>query len=87
MELGEFLAVIADHAKVDPDFRPSKDARTKRWHASVDGRDFSLIITGTKFLDDITGAHGGGAIDLAMYLWGSPFKATVKRMKSLSLPQ
>ncbi len=85
MELASFLKLVADYVKADPDFCPRKDSRTMRWHATVDGRDFCLVITGTKFFDDRTNARGGGAIDLAMHVWGSSFKATVKRMQALGI--
>ena len=85
MDLAKFLAEIAAYAKADPDFHPRKDSRTMRWFATVDGHEFSLVITGTKFFDDHTNAHGGGAIDLAMHLWGGSFNSTVKRMKTLNL--
>ena len=42
---------LADYAKKDVSFIPVKDAGTERWHTTVRGREFELLLTGTKFFD------------------------------------
>ncbi len=72
------LQVIAEHAKRDASFVPAKLASTERWHASVDGQDFELLLTGPKFWDTRENIGGGGAVDLAMHLTRLKFKAAVR---------
>jgi hypothetical protein len=72
------LQVIADHAKRDASFVPAKAANTQRWHASVSGQDFELLLTGPKFWDTRENVGGGGAVDLAMHVTRLKFKAAVR---------
>jgi hypothetical protein len=85
IEAAQALVALADYAKQDPDFKPLKDARTTRWHASVGGLDFELLCTGPKFHDTRAGLGGGGAVDLAMHLLHLRFKqaAALLRRKRL----
>ena len=43
------LSRLSEHAKSDVTFVPRKDPATSRWHASVGGQDFELLLTGPKF--------------------------------------
>jgi hypothetical protein len=79
------VAVIADHAKQDRTFKPVKDATTSRWHVTVNGNEFELLLTGPKFWDTRARAGGGGAIDLTMHLGGTDFKGAVRRLQTLRL--
>ena len=72
------LLAIADHAKRDASFVPAKAAHTQRWHASVGGQDFELLLTGPKFWDTRGNVGGGGAVDLAMHLARLKFKEAVR---------
>ena len=54
------VAAIADHAKRDRTFKPVKDVTTSRWHVTVDGNEFELLLTGPKFWDTRTRTGGGG---------------------------
>jgi hypothetical protein len=71
------LALLADYAKPDPTFTPIKYQATTRWHATVAGRDYELLLCGPKFFDTRTKAGGGGAIDLAMHLWRTDFRGAI----------
>ena len=42
------VAAIADHAKRDQTFKPVKDATTSRWHVTVDGNEFELLLLGLR---------------------------------------
>jgi len=35
LDAGNTLSILADYAKRDPDFRPTENPGTSRWHASV----------------------------------------------------
>lgn len=85
LDAASALAAIADHAKRDQTFRPVKDAKTSRWHVTVDGNEFELLLTGPKFWDTRARTGGGGAIDLAMHLVGIDFKGAVRRLQALRL--
>jgi hypothetical protein len=69
------LMVLADFAKRDATFAPIKDKATTRWHATVQGRDFELLLTGPKFFDSRAEMGGGGAVDLTMHLFRVDFIA------------
>jgi hypothetical protein len=79
------LLAIADHAKQDDTFEPTKNRGTTRWHASVGGNEFELLLTGTKFWDTRTRAGGGGAVDLVMHLVDSNFKHACNVLRELQL--
>lgn len=79
------LMAIAEHAKRDATFVPIKDPRTSRWHATVDGHDVELLMTGAKFWDPQRHTGGGGAIDLLQHLCGADFKTATRRLRKLGL--
>ena len=79
------VAAITDHAKRDQTFKPVKDATTSRWHVTVDGNEFELLLTGPKFWDTRARTGGGGAIDLAMHLVAIDYKGAVRRLQALRL--
>jgi hypothetical protein len=79
------LVAIAAHAKRDPAYAPIKDPRSSRWHASVGGVDFELLMTGPMFGEAWARRGGGGAIDLVMHLTGLRFEAAVQRLRDLGL--
>jgi hypothetical protein len=79
------VTAIADHAKEDRTFRPIKNATTSRWHVTVGGNDFELLLTGPKFWDTRARAGGGGAVDLAMHLSGADFKRATCQLQELRL--
>ncbi len=74
MRADEVLLRLANHAKQDRSFCPVKDSGTTRWHASTDGAEFELLLTGVKFFDGRAGRGGGGAVDLAMHIFNVDFK-------------
>lgn len=63
----------------DHDFRPVKDTRTLRVVISPStGPVLELLATGPKWFDARAGRGGGGAVDLAMHLFGQDFVGAVK---------
>jgi len=72
------LRALADYTKPDASFRPRKDPRSMRWHASIDGRDFSLVLTGPMFLDDIENQGGLGAVKLVQHVMRCDFRAATR---------
>ncbi len=68
------LSAIADHAKKDRTFTPTKSRESSRWHASVGSREFELLLTGPKFWDTRARQGGGGAVDLVMHLARMDFR-------------
>ena len=79
------LNALADYAKEDIAYSPRVSSKSSRWHATAAGVDFEIICTGEKFWDLRAERGGGGAIDLAMHLYGSTFKQAVKRLKGSNL--
>ena len=77
------LKGLADHAKCDPTFVPRKDTSTSRWHLSVRGQDFELLVTGPKFWDCRAKAGGAGAVDLTMYLMGISFRPAIALLERI----
>lgn len=71
------LVALANYAKADPTFQARANPHTTRWHANVAGKDFEILCTGQKFWDTRDERGGGGAIDLAMYLFEISFKKAV----------
>lgn len=76
------LRALAEHAKQDTSFVPIAAESTTRWHATVAGRDYELLLTGPKFFDTRAQKGGGGAVDLAMHLFSLDFKGAVSRLRS-----
>lgn len=78
------LLYVSDYLKEDPDYSPrdpSTDSR--RFQVNCQKRDFRLILTGEKWLDELmnSGVEGrgrGGGIDLVMHLTGMNFVQAVK---------
>ena len=79
------LVALADFAKVDPSFAPRKDMHSTRWHANANGQDFELLCTGPKFWDTRALRGGGGAVDLAMHLFGVDFKQAIAMLVAKSI--
>lgn len=77
------LQALADHAKQDLTFVPISSVATTRWHASISGRDFELLLTGPKFFDTRSNTGGGGAVDFVMHLCSLDFKSAVGRLRSV----
>lgn len=74
------LAAIAEHAKLDTSFKPLKNSESTRWHASIRGKDFELVLTGSKFWDTRAEIGGGGAVDLTMHLTGLSFRMAIDEL-------
>lgn len=82
--LAKVLAHICDYVKEDHDYTPADPASgSRRFHVNCCKRDFRLILTGEKWLDELVDRQsanrgGGGAIDLAMHLKGITFVQAVR---------
>ena len=85
LDASQVLAAIAEHAKKDLTFVPVKDMSSSRWHASVGGVDYELLLTGPRFWDCRSHVGGGGALDLVMHLTREEFKAAALRLMAASL--
>lgn len=72
------LVAVADHAKLDPTFKPIKNSESARWHASIAGKEFEFVLTGSKFWDTRAEIGGAGAVDLVMHLMGLSFRKAVR---------
>lgn len=81
----EALQALATHAKRDITFQPTKSNLTQRWHVNVEGREFELLLNGPKFFDTQTNSGGGGAIDLAIYLYGLSFSEAMQLLRQREL--
>jgi hypothetical protein len=79
------LERIAEHAKRDVTYVPAKNASSTRWHATVAGHNFELLLTGPKFWDTTAKQGGGGAIDLVMHVQRRSFKEAVAHITMLGL--
>ena len=79
------LQAIAQHAKKDISFAAVKDPSSSRWHATVDGVEYELILTGPRFWDCRASVGGGGAIDLVMYLAHVDFRAAARKLRAAGL--
>ena len=79
------LTAVAEYAKLDPTFAPTKCDGTTRWHISVAGLDFELLLTGSKFWDTRSSVGGGGAVDLVMHLVGVGFKNAVRLLRNANV--
>ena len=79
------LNAMADYAKEDQSYVPRLDARSSRWHASVAGNEYEILCTGPKFWDDRASCGGGGALDLAIHLFGISFKKAARLLTERNL--
>lgn len=79
------LAALAEHAKRDPAFEPIKSRATTRWHVAIQGREFELLLTGSKFFDTRNQKGGGGAVDLAMHLLRTDFRTAIRVLRDIGL--
>lgn len=79
------LVALAPYAKRDISFFPSKATGTERWHASAGGREFELLLNGVKFFDVRANTGGGGAIDLAIHLYGVSFNDAIALLQQRGL--
>lgn len=78
------LSYVSDYVKEDPNYTPrTPSAGSRRFQVNCHKRDFRLILTGEKWLDELAdrGAKrrgGGGGVDLVMHLTGMNFVQAVK---------
>ncbi len=79
------LVAVADHAKEDRTFAPTKNAGTTRWHATCGESEFELLLTGPKFWDSRSCVGGAGAVDLVMHMVGEDFTRATRMLKALGL--
>ncbi len=83
IDAGTALMKLAEHVKQDPTFDPVSAEATTRWHASIGGLNYELLLTGPKFYDTRQKRGGGGAIDLVMHLYNLDFKRAVERCRAV----
>ena len=85
MSAAVVLAALSDYAKKDQDYRPVRDSASTRWHVTAHGAELEIVCTGAKFFDTRGGIGGGGAVDLAIHLFGVNFKQAIVMMRSKGL--
>ncbi len=74
------LSCLGLHWKLDPDFQPLKNAKTRRLYVSVGSTVFEVLLTDQKWYDPRGGIGGGGCIDLTMHLLELDFVHAVKAL-------
>jgi hypothetical protein len=79
------LKALVDYAKEDASYVPRLNTWSSRWHVNVAGNDFEILCTGPKFWDQRANCGGGGAIDLAMHLFGINFKKAARLLAERTL--
>lgn len=79
------LNALADYAKEDASYVPRINTRSSRWHATVGEQDHEILCTGPKFWDSRANCGGGGALDLAMHLFGINFKKAARLLAERNL--
>ncbi|WP_412479658.1 hypothetical protein [Azonexus sp. IMCC34839] len=79
------LIALASYAKRDLSFIPTEAKGTERWHATVGRAHFELLLLGPKFFDTRARIGGGGAIDLAIHLYGLQFKEAIALLRTRGL--
>lgn len=77
------LPLVSKYCKEDADFMPIKDSHTHRWYLVAAGRQFELLTTGPKWYDPRVKHGGGGAVDLAIHLFGIDFKQAVAKLREV----
>lgn len=85
MDAVAVLKRVAEYAKPDATYVPTKNVASSRWHAAAGGHEFELLLTGPKFWDTRGQRGGGGAIDLAIHLRRLSFKEAVTYLTALDL--
>ena len=78
------LTHVCPYLKDDQDYTPLDPSMgSRRFQVNCSKRDFRLLLTGEKWLDELVDRNaghrgGGGAIDLAMHLKGINFVQAVR---------
>lgn len=70
------------YVKRDVTFHPVAAKKTARYHVNAGGREWELLITGSRFWDTRSRTGGGGAIDLAKHLFDLDFKRAVRMLRA-----
>jgi hypothetical protein len=76
---------LADHARKDITFVPTKANSTERWHCRAGSIEYELLLSGPKFYDTRARKGGGGAVDLVMHLFKLDFKAASQKLRAANL--
>lgn len=79
------LEKLGGYAKADSTYEPVSAHETRRYHVSIEGRDFELLLRGPKFYDTRLARGGGGAVDLAMHLHNLDFQGATALLRSLGV--
>jgi hypothetical protein len=79
----DVLDKLGCYAKRDATFRPITSKKTARYHVNANGRDWELLVTGSKFWDTRANQGGGGAVDLVMHLFNLDFKRALRKLSAV----
>lgn len=81
----DVLHTLSECIKRDPSFHPRASHGTSRWHVSIQGRDYEVLCSGTKFFDTRSHRGGGGAIDMVMHFNELTFIEAVRYLERMKL--
>lgn len=85
LDAAETVQKLCDYAKRDAAYSPVGASGSSRWHVRVGNDEFELVLTGQKYWDTRAQRGGGGAIDLAMHLFGGGFRRAARMLKDAGL--
>ena len=85
LDASAVLNALADYAKEDASSAPGTTPRPSRWYFTVGGHDHEILCTGPRFWDSRANCGGGGALDLAMHLFGINFKKAARLLAERNL--
>lgn len=85
LDASAVLNALADYAKEDASYVPRINTRSSRWHVTAGGQEYEILCTGPKFWDSRANCGGGGALDLAMHLFGINFKKAARLLAERNL--
>lgn len=80
MPLPKALEAMGAYAKLDASYEPKKNRDSRRYHVSIEGCDYELMICNEQWFDTRASKGGGGAIDLAMHLFSESFSKSLSRL-------
>ncbi len=82
MSVDNTLDLLGLYAKIDRDYQPKKNTKSKRINVSLNSSVIELVVTNEKWYDTNAQRGGGGAIDLTMHLYRETFVQAVRRLQA-----
>lgn len=75
------LSRLVDYVKANPPVKPISAGHLLRWNATVQRREFGLLLNVLKLYGARLERGGCGAFDAAIYLFGIDFKQAVECLR------